>query len=416
VTQTLDNQQTSTPLSAAYWRQLLATGISNVGDGINAAALPLLALTLTDDARLIAGVTVAAFIPWLLLALPAGVIVDRYNRQTLMVVTNIARAFLMAGVAITAATGSLNIWLLYLLLLGLGLCEVLFDSSAQAFLPAIVDSEQLPKANGRLYAVETVANNFLGQPFGALLFSLTLAVPFALDAASFVIAALLVAGISVRPGALPPSKRGQPTKFRSEIAESMRWLWRDPLLRAMAILLGVVNVSATFGVSIFVKFATETLGVSTRWFGALLALMALGAVLGGMVGDRVVHWLGRSTALRCSYVAFAIATLGIGLSPNYWVVAAFSFVDAFAGTVWNIVSVSLRQRIIPSQLFGRVNSVYRWIGTGATAIGAVIGGQLAFHLGLRAPWILGGITIMVAFAFGAKFLSERRIEASLARS
>src|SRR5262249_8567553 len=149
-----------------------------------------------------------------------------------------------------------------------------------------------------LYAAETVANNFLGQPFDAMLFAMAMTLPFALDAATFAIAAAFVLSIRLIPGTLPPNTRGQPTTFRTDIAEAWRWLWDHELLRTLALLLGVVNMASTFGVSIFVKFATQTLGVSTRWYGALLALMALGAILGGLVGDRVVHWLGRSTALR----------------------------------------------------------------------------------------------------------------------
>jgi MFS family permease len=408
VTHTLA-QPLSDRLPGAYWRQWTASAISNLVDDINAAALPLLALTLTDDPRLIAGVTFFAFIPWLLLSLPAGVIVDRYNRQMLMVSTNAIRAALMIGLAVTAGTGALTIWLLYTLLLGIGICEVLFDNAAQAFLPAIVEPAQLPRANGRLYAAETVANNFLGQPFGAVLFAFAIGVPFGLDAISFAVAAVFVATIRVQPGALPPSRRGQPTHFRAEIRESLRWLFERRLLRTLALMLGVVNMASTFGVAIFVAFATETLHVSTRWYGALLALMALGAVLGGLIGDRVVRRLGQSLALRASYVVFGLATIGMGLSPTYWVVAAFSFVDALAGTVWNITTVSLRQQIIPTNLFGRVNSVYRWIGTGSTAIGALVGGQLAFRFDLRTPFVVGGCVILLVFLIGARGLSQHEI-------
>ncbi len=403
-------------LPNAYWRQWIASGISNLGDGVNAAALPLLALSLTSDPRLIAGVTFTAFVPWLVISLPAGVMVDRYNRQTLMVTTNVIRAALMTGLAITAGTGTLRIWLLYLLLIGIGICEVIFDSTAQAFLPAIVPSDQLPRANGRLYAAETIANNFLGQPFGAVLFAFAVGLPFGIDAFSFALAAVFVATIRVRPvaGRAAAATAAATRTFRSDIAESLRWLWRRPLLRTMALLLGIVNMAGTFGVSIFVKFATQTLHVSKSWYGALLALMALGAVLGGFVGDRVVQKFGRSLALRLSYLVFGLSSIGMGLSPNYWIVAMFSFLDALAATVWNIVTVSLRQQVIPTEMFGRVNSVYRWIGTGSTAVGALIGGELAFQFGLRNPFVVGGIVILVGFAIGAPMLSDQRIKAASA--
>ncbi|CAB4699818.1 MAG: MFS transporter [Actinobacteria bacterium] len=401
-------------LGHAYWRQFVASTISNLGDGINAAAMPLLAISLTQDSRLIAGVALIISLPWFVLALPVGVVVDRYNRQTLMVATNAVRCILYVGLAITAATGILNIWLLYLLLLGVGICEVLFDSSAQAFLPAIVDADQLPKANGRMYMAETIANFFLGQPVGAVLFALAVGVPFGLDAASFAVAAVLVASIRVRPGALPTPTTDTPNKsFGDEIAASVRWLWRHRLLRTMAIMLGAANLGGTIGVSIFVQFALETLHVNEHWYGALLALMALGAVLGGLIGDRVVHRLGRSASLRVSFITFGLAAIGTGLSPNYWFVAVFAFIEAVATILWNVVSVSMRQQIIPSELFGRINSVYRWIGTGSAAIGALIGGQIAYYFDLRTPFVVGGVVILVAFAFGARLLSDQRIDAAV---
>ncbi len=403
-------------LGTAYWRQWSASAISNMGDGINAAALPLLVFSLTRDSRLIAGVTLVLTLPWFVLALPVGVVVDRYNRQTLMVSTNLVRGALFVGLTITAATGTLHLWLLYLLLLGVGICEVIFDSSAQAFLPALVTVDQLPKANGRLSMAETVANFFLGQPVGAVFFALAVGLPFGLDAASFLVAAVLVASIRLRPGALPsPANVGEQTKtFRAEITASVRWLWGHRVLRTLAIMLSAASLGFILGVSVFVQFALETLHVKQRWYGALLALMALGAIFGGLVGDRVVKRLGRSASMRLSFVVMGVTAIAMGLAPNYWFVAAFSFVEVLGTMVWNVVTVSLRQQIIPSHLFGRINSVYRWIGTGSTAAGALIGGQLAYSFNLRTPFVVGGATILVCFAFFGHLLSEERIEAAVA--
>ena len=172
--------RTRTSLPTAYWRQWSASAISNIGDGMNTAAMPLLAYSLTDDTRLLALVSFAVFVPWFLLALPVGVYVDRFDRRLLMVGANALRAALFAVIAITTATGTLGIGLLLVLLLVVGCCEVVFDSSAQAFLPAIVEPEQLPRANGILFATEVIGNGFVGLPFGAWLWerrSVFLSVP-----------------------------------------------------------------------------------------------------------------------------------------------------------------------------------------------------------------------------------------------
>ena len=157
-------------LPAAYWRQWAASAISNLGDGINFVAMPLLALSLTDDERLLSLAAFATFVPWVVLALPVGVIVDRVDRQRLMVLANLVRVLLFGGIAIGAVNDRLSIWSLFGLLIVVGSCEVLFDSTAQAFLPMLVEPDDLARANGLLFAAEIVAGSIAGLSIGALLF------------------------------------------------------------------------------------------------------------------------------------------------------------------------------------------------------------------------------------------------------
>ena len=185
------------PLPRAYWRQWTASVISNVGDGINFVAMPLLALTLTDDPRLLALTTFAVFLPWLVIGLPAGVLVDRFDRRRLMVCANVIRVALFSSIAIGAAAGWLSIPILIALLLVIGCCEVLFDSSAQAFLPLIVSSAQLGRANSYLFAAEVVAGSIVGLSIGAFLFDAGVGLPFVINAASFAVAAALISMIRV---------------------------------------------------------------------------------------------------------------------------------------------------------------------------------------------------------------------------
>ena len=188
-------------LGSRYWRLWSASVVSNLGDGIDAAALPLLAATLTRDPRLVAGMAVAFTLPWLLFALPAGAIVDRLDRRKVMYRVNVVRAALVAVIALSVVTDTASIWLLYVLAFSLGSCETLFDNAAQSIMPSIVATPQLERANGRLYAGEVVTNVFVGPPIGGILFAVAASVPFWLDSASFLVAALLVATIagSFRP-------------------------------------------------------------------------------------------------------------------------------------------------------------------------------------------------------------------------
>ena len=376
--------------------QFSASAVSNLGDGMNAAALPLLAIMLTNDARLISAVTFSAMVPWLVLSLPAGVYIDRWNRSRVMVVANFTRAVVYAGIAFGIATNTLSIWGLSPLLIVIGACEVFFDMSSQAFLPSLVNADQLQRANGLLYAIEVVLNSFVGLPIGAWLFVIASGVPFGVNGASFALAALIVARLSRNLPITTSAANATPTRFKDDFAQGITWLWRHRQLRTLALLLGVTNGALTMSESIFVKFAFEYLGVGPRGYGLLLAFVSAGAMFGGLVGDRIANRLGATGAIIFSYAIFASTDFVRALFPNIAVVVAMSITMALAGTVWNVVTVSYRQRIIPAHLFGRVNSAYRFIGTGSVALGALIGGQLAHHFGLRAPFFVGAT--VTAFA------------------
>ncbi|MFM8835846.1 MAG: MFS transporter, partial [Actinomycetota bacterium] len=169
--------------------------MSNLGDGMVAAAGPLLALSLTDDARLIAAVPFAAMLPWLILSLPAGVFIDRRDRQKIMYLANITRGLLFTIIAVGALTEYLNIFHLIVISGIAGVCELFFDMSSQAFLPAIVDQTQLEKANSRLYITEIVSNGFVGLPIGAWIFVAASFAPFAVNALALLAAGLLINSI-----------------------------------------------------------------------------------------------------------------------------------------------------------------------------------------------------------------------------
>ncbi len=198
--------------------------------------------------------------------------------------------------------------------------------------------------------------------------------------------------------------------MKGEIHEGLQWLWHRPLLRSLAIALGLSNLGFQMGQAIFVLFATETLGVSERGFGVLLALVATGAIVGGIAGDRIVGKLGKAPAVISALVIWIFTMIGTGLAPAAWVVAVLAFVEALAATVWNVVTVSLRQEIVPQHLFGRVNSVYRWFGWGGIPIGAVLGGIIAHAFGLRAPYFFGAAVVALALVVALPHVTPHTLE------
>jgi MFS family permease len=375
-------------LSRDYWRLWWANTVSSTGDGAFVAALPLLAVTITRDPRLVSVVTAATFLPWLLLSLPAGAVVDRYDRATLMWRAQAVQAAVVTIIAILIVAREANIAVLAAGGLLLGSAEVIFSNAAQSVLPALVPPELLPKANGSQQVSLTVGESFLGPPAGSLLFAAAAALPFGLDAASFAGSAALLARL---PKSRPAPASTRRPKIRAQIAEGLRWLAGHRLLRVVAVLLGIYNFANQMGQAILVLLATQTLHVSTRGYGLLLAASAVGSVVGGLVNPVLTRHLGLLPSLVLPALFDAAAFVGIGLAPAPAVVAALLAVQGFCATMWNVVTVSLRQRIVPGHLLGRVNSVYRMLGWGLMPFGALAGGFVAHAAGLRAPYVVAGL-------------------------
>lgn len=361
-----------------------------------AAAGPLLALTLTNDVRLISLVSFASMIPWLVLSLPLGVVIDRVERRRLLTLSTAARGALYGIVTLLIISEQLNIGLLIALVTLIAVFEVVFDMSAQAFLPSLVEPEHLERANGRLYATEVIANSFVGLPIGAVLFATAAFTPFGVQTIALVVAALLILGLRPRTPFVPVAH--ERASLWVEMRTGLRWLAEHRLLRLLAVLLGLVNMAHMFAASVFAKFARDVLDIGPRGFGLLLAVSAGGAIVGGLIGDRVAKMLGPAMALVISYGMFAVLDLLPGIFPNVAVVVVSGTLMSVFGTTWNVITVSLRQRLIPPELFGRVNSVYRFLGTGSTSIGALIGGQLAYRYGLRATYLVSGVLLICVLA------------------
>jgi MFS family permease len=372
-------------LSAAYWRLWWAAAVDNIGDGVFAAAIPLLAVTITHDPRLVSIVSAATYLPWLLLSIPAGAVVDRYDRVGLMWRSQAIQAAVVGIVAALATVGEVSIPVLAVMAFGLGSCEVVFGNASQAILPDIVPKSLLHKANGNQYAVTTVGQMFVGPPLGSIAVAVAVALPFGLDAGSFALSAALLATL--------PRRRQAQTEhppIRTAIADGLRWLTGHRLLRTLALLLGVNTFCFQLGNVTLVLLATQTLHLSTRGYGLLLAGGAIGSVLGGLVNARIVAWIGALPALLTALVANVFIFEGIGVSPDAIVLGALLALNGFVTTMWNIVTVSLRQQLVPSEFLGRVNGVYRMLGWGLIPLGALTGGLVAHEFGLRAGYPIAG--------------------------
>ncbi|MEU5881899.1 MFS transporter [Spirillospora sp. NPDC047279] len=376
-----------------------ASLISTLGDGVLLAALPLMAAAMTSDPRLIAGVVFAGRLPWLVLALFGGVIVDRVDRRRLMIGTQIGQLLLVTLIALVATADLAQIWMIYVFAFGIGCGDILFTGASQAFVPAIVRPEELEKANGRLIAAESVSREFLGPPLGAALFAFAMPTPFWVDAVTFLASMVLITRIRT-PEPLPrqvpdgPVPRG----MFAEIGEGLRWLAKARLPRALTLIAAAGNFAEAMALSLLVLFARDVLGLGDVGFGVLLAAMAAGGVLGSLVSGWVVARFGAREVAIAVQVISPSAWLAIGVfGRNALVVVGLFTVFSVALAMWNVVSVSVRQRLIPNELLGRVTSAGRMLAYGATPLGALAGGFVAGEFGLVAPWLVGGVlSLLVA--------------------
>lgn len=393
----------------SYKLLLSATAISNLGDGVSALAFPWLATLITRDPVFIATVAFASKLPWFLLSIPAGAWVDRADRQRMMVRADLIRMVLTACViALIFSVPSFPVAgaeLGYIAALSglaflLGSAEVLRDNAAQTVLPSIVEKPQLETANGQLWSAEQVMGQFVGPPLAGVLIALAVPAPFILDAMTFGIAALLVWAMSVAPRAAPVRR-----KLRVEIAEGWKWMRGHPMVLRVAITLGCLNAISVMGLSMLVLVGQERLGLSAVGHGVLLTAGAAGGVVGGLAGPKLIERLGTIWSLRLALVLFPLSFVVIGLSSHAVLTGIALFIESFAALVWNIVTVSWRQRIIPDALLGRVNSLYRFFGWGLMPLGALAGGwivstaapEIGRQLALQIPYLLGaGVLSLIA--------------------
>lgn len=394
----------------ALW---LSTAGSNLGDGLLLAAAPLLAATLTRDPLLVSGMTVVQFLPWLLFTLPAGALVDRWDRRWIIVAGNALRTVGFALLALSLLSDVRHLGLLYAAVFVAGLAETLVDNAALTVPPRLLARAELERANGRLFATQSVINTFVGPPVGAAVFAIAAALSFWTTAGAFALAA----GAAI----LLPRLRPESTERHSlarDIKGGWQHFWAHTLLRRVAFMSASMNLFSTATASVLVLLATGPLGISTGWYGVFLAAPAAGAILGSLVADRVVRHFGGGPVTWSAALAPAAGFLVLGLTGSAVLAAAALFLSGMATACNQIVVSTLRQASVPDHLLGRVTAAYRLIVLGAVPVGAAVGGLCADQLGLRSPYLISAAGLTLAallFARGVTSQALREAERSFTR-
>jgi MFS family permease len=437
------SSKVKTRLSASYWKLWSATTISNLGDGIVAIAYPWLASAVTRSPLLIALSAVVSRLPWLVFTLHAGVITDRFNRKRIIVAMDTLRGLLTIAIGIfvylereslpslnelTSLTNLETNYTLYSVILItaflFGLAEVLRDNCAQTLMPAVVEDKDLEKANGRMWSAESLTNSFIGPPLGSFIIAIAIFLPFFVDAVTFFLAAALIAGMKPTVKSFEPETKSGPINFRAEIKEGFSWLWSHTLLRPMAIILGLLNAIASLSAAVYILFAQEVLNTTVFIFAVLGTAAAVGGILGGLLGPKISEKIGSGRSLAIALFVMPLGALLIGFASQWYVVWALIFFQTFAGVLWNVVTVSLRQSLIPTNLLGRVNSVYRFFAWGTIPIGTLLGGGVVFALegligremAFRSVYFIGAALGFILFVYAIRVLTTEAIDKARASS
>ena len=404
-------QTSNSPLLARF---IAASGLANLADGVAVVVWAWVATLLTREPVLIALMPIALRLPWMLFALPAGVVTDRTDRRRLIIAMDIVRAvaFAAAAVVIFASlpfdapsegqtSHPLVFAALMLCALVVGTAEVFRDNAAQTMLPAIVPHDRLERANGRLWSVELVGNALLGPALGAFLIAALVWLPFATNALCFALAALLMWHLrgSFRPR--QPGKR----EWRVELREGWAFLQGAPLLKRLAVYTGIWNMLHQMIMIALVLHVQENLELGARGYGLILAAGAVGGIIGGLTSDRIVKWAGAAASAQWTLLISGIAYVAIIFAPNGWWLAAVLAFFEFTGLVWNTVSVSYRQKATPDNLLGRVNSIYRLLAWGMMPIGLLLSGLLVSFSEAIMPRDVALIVPFVVAAVGGILLT-----------
>ncbi|MFF3617207.1 MFS transporter [Streptomyces sp. NPDC002580] len=396
-------------LSSNFNKVWVATIASSLGDGIQLAALPLLAVQLTSDPLLIGAVGAVGTLPWFLLGLPAGALVDRWDRRKVMLRADIFRFAVVTLLTVAVLTDHANIPLLIVAGFALGCGEIFFDISAQAVMPVVASGEQtLIRANSRISAAQINGEQLAGPPLGGVLFSLSHALPFLGNAISFLISAIFVGSLK---GGFGNAASSEPTRrnLRAEVAEGLRWLLKHRVLRALAGTAALGNLVLTAKMSLLVLLARDQLGLGEIGYGLLLSSTAVGAFSGSFVSSSISKKI-QVGSMRCiGMTVEGLAVVGLGLTGNPWVAGGMMAIIGFSMSVQIVIVSSLRQRLAPAAIRGRVLSASRLISLMGAPFGGILGGYLASVTSLRTPFVLGGLLMVLVALVSLPALSNRAI-------
>ncbi len=402
-------------LGSRFWSLWAAVATTNLADGLSLVAFPLLAVELTDDARLVALITMFRFLPFLVIGLPAGVLLDRVDRRNVSIAAQVGRATMMGIVAVVVFAGAASIGLIAAAAFVIGVGEVLTDGGLPALIRDMVRSDQLEVANSRVMGTQVVSNVFIGPPVGAVLYELDPGLPFVGSVLLFAGAIGLLFRVPARARDVDPA--GQPEAAGSaedgvgparrvlgEISVGLRYVWSHPILRPLAFAVMAFSFVGQAANSVFVLLVTERYLLGGVGFGAVISVRGATSFIMSFYVARVVTRTSHGFSMQIAIVAFLTASLLFGFTTVVPALVIGSVIQAIGDPSWNVVSSTVRQRLVPDEVFGRMMTAYLFIAWSMNPVGALVGGLIAERWGpqwvsVMAAAVVGSLLVLVRSLF-----------------
>jgi MFS family permease len=383
-------------MGPAFNRLWASSLVSNLADGVLIAAAPLLAITLTESTVLISIIGAMMMLPWLLFAIPIGAMVDRVDRRFILAGSNAIRSAVIGALALGIATGHVTIYWLIAASFVIGVCEVATDTTAQSLIPQILDEKHYEKGNSRLQISETVVQGFVGAPLSGFIYAVAIYLPFFINSIGYAVAAILALSIpiqylqEVRKEGADQEKLG----FVADIKFGIKYLYNNKVLRRLVLTTSIIGVCYSAATATMVLFIIKELELDPKYFGVILTIQGLGALLGAIVAPKASKKFGRSIMMTLGITSSSVVLLLQGFAPNIYIFVALATFGGFAISQWNILLMATYQTIIPNEMYGRIHGTRRTLGWGMMPIGSLLGGVMA-HFSLRLPILIGGFVASV---------------------
>jgi MFS family permease len=392
-------------MNPAFNRMWASSIISNLADGVMLAAVPLLAISLTDSPVLISLIGAMVMLPWLLFAIPIGAIVDRVDRRYIFAGANASRSAVVGVLALLIALDHVTIYWLLAAAFIIGVCEVAADTTAQSLIPQILDEKDFEKGNSRLQISETVIQGFIGAPISGFIYAAAIYLPFFINSLGFAISALLALKIPVKylQDIRQEGEEKTERRFVADMKFGIAYLFNQKVLRRLVVTTATIGLCYSMGSATMVLFIIKELDLSEKYFGVILAIQGVGAIAGSLVASRTSSKYGRSQVMTFAIVASSAVLLIQGFSPNIYIFVALATFGGFVISQWNILLMATYQTVIPTELYGRIHGTRRTLVWGAMPLGSLLGGVLA-NFSLRLPLYVGGALACVVSIASIGFL------------